>query len=76
MKNSFLRVSPFERVVDNEADPVNHHWDWIQSWIEFSVIGLKVAFKTKFTVGELKMLKKEFSAFHQAIIAQKKLKSF
>ncbi|WP_191922109.1 WapI family immunity protein [Pantoea agglomerans] len=69
-------VSPFERVVDNEADPVNHHWDWIQSWIEFSVSGLKVAFKTEFTVGELKMLKKEFSAFHQAIIAQQKLKSF
>ncbi|TPE19742.1 hypothetical protein FJP62_06820 [Pantoea vagans] len=69
-------IAPYERVVENEVDPVNHNWDWIKSWVEFSVSGLNVAFKTEFTVGELKLLKKEFSAFQQAIINQQKLKSF
>lgn len=69
-------IAPFARVPDNEADLVNHHWDWIQSWVEFSVSGLKVQFKTEFTVGELNILKKEFSAFHQALINQRKLQPF
>lgn len=69
-------VSPFERIPDNEADPVGHLWDWIQSWIEFSVSGLKVQFQTEFTVGELKFLKEEFSSHYQAIIAQKEIKPF
>lgn len=69
-------IAPYERVVENEADPVNHNWDWIKSWVEFSVSGLNVAFKTEFTVGELKLLKKEFTAFQQAIMNQQKLKSF
>lgn len=50
--------------------------DWIQSWIEFSVSGLKVQFQTEFTVGELKILKKEFSSHYQALIAQKEIKPF
>ncbi|QEW31891.1 hypothetical protein D0N50_09485 [Erwinia billingiae] len=69
-------ISPFERMPDNEADPVGHLWDWIQSWIEFSVSGLKVQFQTEFTVGELKILKEEFSSHYQAIIAQKEIKPF
>ncbi|MEN4928379.1 hypothetical protein ABEI22_04635 [Erwinia billingiae] len=47
-------ISPFERMPENEADPVGHLWDWIQSWVEFSVSGLKVQFQTEFTIGELK----------------------
>lgn len=69
-------ISPFERMPDNEADPVGHLWDWIQSWIEFSVSGLKVQFQTEFTIGELKILKDEFSSHYQAIIAQKEIKPF
>lgn len=69
-------ISPFERMPDNEADPVGHLWDWIQSWIEFSVSGLKVQFQTEFTVGELKIFKEEFSSHYQAIIAQKEIKPF
>ncbi len=69
-------ISPFERMPDNEADPVGHLWDWIQSWIEFSVSGLKVQFQTEFTVGELKILKDEFSSHYQALIAQKEIKPF
>lgn len=69
-------ISPFERMPDNEADPVGHLWDWIQSWIEFSVSGLKVQFQTEFTVGELKILKDEFSSHYQAIIAQKEINPF
>lgn len=69
-------ISPFERMPDNEADPVGHLWDWIQSWIEFSVSGLKVQFQTEFTVGELKILKDEFFGHYQALIAQKEIKPF
>lgn len=69
-------VSPFERVPDDEADPVRHLWDWIQSWVEFSVSGLKVQFQTEFTVGELKILREQFLAHYQAIIAQRELKPF
>lgn len=50
-------------------------WDFHRRAL-FSVSGLKVAFKTEFTVGELKFLKKEFTTFQQAIINQQKLKSF
>lgn len=69
-------ISPFERMPDIEADPVGHLWDWIQSWVEFSVSGLKVQFQTEFTVGELKILKDEFSSHYQALIAQKEIKPF
>ncbi|MCJ7926317.1 MAG: hypothetical protein MUW55_10360 [Pantoea vagans] len=69
-------ISPFERIPDNEADPTGHLWDWIQSWIEFSVSGVKVQFQTEFTIGELKILKDEFAANYQAIIAQRELKPF
>ena len=69
-------ISPFERMPDIEADPVGHLWDWIQSWVEFSVSGLKVQFQTEFTVGELKILKDEFFEHYQAIIAQKEIKPF
>ncbi|MBK5014482.1 hypothetical protein [Pantoea sp. S62] len=69
-------ISPFERIPDNEADPIGQLWDWIQSWIEFSVSGVKVQFQTEFTVGELKILKDEFAANYQAIIAQRELKPF
>ncbi|WP_340278400.1 WapI family immunity protein [Pantoea agglomerans] len=69
-------ISPFERIPDNEADPAGHLWDWIQSWIEFSVSGVKVQFQTEFTVGELRILKDEFAANYQAIIAQRELKPF
>jgi hypothetical protein len=69
-------ISPFERMPENEADPVGHLWDWIQSWVEFSVSGLKVQFQTEFTIGELKILKDEFSSHYQAIIAQKEIKPF
>lgn len=69
-------VSPFERMPDNEADPDGHLWDWIQTWIEFSVSGLRVQFQTEFTVGELKILKDAFSDYYQAIIAQCELIPF
>ncbi|MGV2880098.1 WapI family immunity protein [Pantoea vagans] len=69
-------VSAFERVVDNEADPVNHHWDWIKSFVEFSVPGVKVQFQTEFSVGELKQLREQFSAYYQAVVAQKEIKNF
>ncbi len=69
-------ISPFERIPDIEADPVGHVWDWIQSWVEFSVSGLKVQFQTEFTVGELKILKDEFFGHYKAIIAQKEIKPF
>ncbi|AMG58896.1 hypothetical protein [Pantoea vagans] len=69
-------ISPFERISDDEADPVDHLWDWIQSWIEFSVSGLKMQFQTEFTIGELKILKDDFFAHYQAIITQRELKPF
>lgn len=69
-------VSPFQRMPDNEVDPTGHSWDWIHSWIEFSVSGLKVQFQTEFTVGELKILKEEFSSHYQAITVQKEIKPF
>ena len=75
-ENFTFVISPFERISDNEADPDGHLWDWIQSWIEFSVSGLKVQFQTEFTVGELKILKDEFAAIYQAIIAQREMKPF
>ena len=74
--NFTFTVSPFERVSDHEADPVEHLWDWIQSWVEFSVSGLKVQFQTEFTVGELKTLREQFSAHYEALIAQRELKPF
>ncbi|MEG3128144.1 hypothetical protein SC171_19355 [Pantoea cypripedii] len=69
-------VSPFERVVDDEADPVNHLWDWIKSFVEFSVSGVKVQFQTEFTVGELRELRNQFSAHHKAVMAQQEIESF
>ncbi|MFC0141898.1 hypothetical protein ACFFJN_18280 [Erwinia mallotivora] len=69
-------VSPFERVTDNEIDPVEHRWDWIKSWIEFSVSGLKVQFQTDFSVGELKMLREQFSLHYEALIAQREVKPY
>lgn len=69
-------VSPFERVSDHQTDPFEHLWDWIHSWIEFSVSGLKVQFQTEFTVGELKILREQFSAHYEALIAQREIKPF
>ncbi|SFN26717.1 hypothetical protein SAMN05428971_0780 [Candidatus Pantoea varia] len=69
-------VSPFERVVDNEVDPINHHWDWIKSFVEFSVTGVKIQYQTEFTVGELKQLKEQFSAFYQTVVAQLEIQPF
>ncbi|MDF7658496.1 hypothetical protein PUG81_05910 [Erwiniaceae bacterium L1_54_6] len=69
-------VSPFERVVDDEADPVNHLWDWIKSFVEFSVSGVKVQFQTEFTVGELRELHNQFSAHYKAVIAQQEIELF
>jgi hypothetical protein len=69
-------VSPFERVVDDEADPVNHLWDWIKSFVEFSVSRVKVQFQTEFTVGELRELCNQFSAHYKAVVAQQEIASF
>ncbi|MDE1186991.1 MAG: hypothetical protein PW844_11005 [Pantoea sp.] len=69
-------VSPFERVVDDEADPVNHLWDWIKFFVEFSVSGVKVQFQTEFTVGELRELRNQFSVHYKAVMAQQEIKSF
>lgn len=69
-------VFPFERVSDHGIDPVEHLWNWIQSWVEFLVSGLKVQFQTEFTVGELKTLREQFSAHYEALIAQRELKPF
>jgi len=69
-------VSPFERVVDNEIDPDNHHWDWIKSFVEFSVTGVKIQYQTEFTVGELKQLKEQFSALYQTVVAQLEIQPF
>lgn len=69
-------ISPFERVVDNEIDLEYHRWDWIKSFVEFSVPGLKVQFQTKFTVGELQVLREQFSAHHNALIAEQEIKPF
>ncbi|MEW5289120.1 hypothetical protein ABW286_07985 [Erwinia papayae] len=69
-------VSPFERVTDNEIDPVEHRWDWIKSWIEFSVSGLKVQFQTDFSVGELKILREQFLLHHDALIAKREVKPY
>lgn len=69
-------VSPFERVVDSDADPVNHLWDWIKSFVEFSVPGVKVQFQTEFSVGELKQLREQFAAHYQAVFAQKEIEPF
>lgn len=69
-------VSPFERVVDDEADPVNHLRDWIKSFVEFSVSGVKVQFQTEFSVGELRALREQFSAYYRAVVAQQEIESF
>jgi len=69
-------VSPFERVVDNEVDPDNPHWDWIKSFVDFSVTGVKIQYQTEFTVGELKQLKEQFSALYQAVVAQLEIQPF
>lgn len=69
-------VSPFERVVDNEVDPVNHHWDWIKSFVEFSVTGVKIQYQTEFTIGKLKQLKEQFAAHYQAVIGQLEIEPF
>ncbi|WP_292992304.1 hypothetical protein [Pantoea sp.] len=69
-------VSPFERVVNNEIDPDNHHWDWIKSFVEFSVTGVKIQYQTEFTVGELKQLKEQFSAHYQTVVAQLEVQPF
>ncbi|UQY42639.1 hypothetical protein M1E08_08645 [Erwinia sp. PK3-005] len=69
-------ISPFERVVDNEIDPEYPRWDWIKSFVEFSVPGLKAQFQTEFTVGELQILREQFSAHHDALIAQREIKPF
>lgn len=69
-------VSPFERVVDNDIDPEHHRWDWIKSFVELSVPGLKVQFQTEFTVGELLVLHEQFAAHHKALIAQHEIKPF
>lgn len=69
-------VSPFERVVDNDIDPEHHHWDWIKSFVEFSVPGLKAQYQTEFTVGELLALREQFAAHHNALIAQSEIKPF
>ncbi|MDO6408661.1 WapI family immunity protein [Pantoea phytobeneficialis] len=69
-------VSPFERVVDDEADPVNHLWDWIKSFVEFSVSGVKVQFQTEFTVGELKVLREHFAAYYEAVKVQREIEPF
>lgn len=69
-------ISPFERVVDNETDPVNHLWDWIKSYVEFSVSGVKVQFQTEFTVGELKELRATFSLYYKAVMARHEIESF
>lgn len=69
-------VSPFERVVDNEVDPVNHHWDWVKSFVELSVTGVKIQYQTEFTIGELKQLKEQFSAHYQAVVAQLEIEPF
>ncbi|MEI2264161.1 WapI family immunity protein [Erwinia sp. CGal63] len=74
--NFTFTVSPFERVADREADPIEHLWDWIQCWIEFSVDGLKSQFQTEFTIGELKILRDSFSNHHEALIAQNDIKPF
>lgn len=74
--NFTFTVSPFERVADVEADPIEHLWDWIQCWIEFSVDGLKSQFQTEFTIGELKILRDSFSNHHEALIAQNDIKPF
>ncbi|WP_147194812.1 hypothetical protein [Pantoea sp. CCBC3-3-1] len=69
-------ISPFERVIDNEIDPEHHRWDWIKSFVEFSVPGLKAQFQTEFTVGELLALREQFAAHHKALIAQREIKLF
>ncbi|MGK3116105.1 WapI family immunity protein [Candidatus Pantoea formicae] len=69
-------VSPLERVVDEEADPVNHLWDWIKSFVELSVNGVKVQFQTEFTVGELKELREHFASFYEAVKVQREIKPF
>lgn len=69
-------VSPFERVVENDVDPVNHHWDWIKSFVEFSVTGVRIQYQTEFTVGGLKQLKEQFAAHYQAVIAQLEIEPF
>jgi len=55
--NLRFSVTPFERITDNDIDPITHTWDWIKVYIEFAVIGLTSQFETSFTVGELTELK-------------------
>jgi len=69
-------VSPFERVIDNEIDPEHHRWDWIKSFIEFSVPGLTAQFQTEFTVGELQTLCKQFSAHYDSLITRREINPF
>lgn len=78
LKNEELTftISPYERVIETEIDPEHHRWDWIKSFIEFSVPGLTARFQTEFTVGELQTLREQFSAHYDALIAQREIKPF
>lgn len=69
-------VFPFERVVDDEADPVNHLWDRVKSLVEFSVSGVKVQFQTEFTVGELKVLREHFAACYESVKVRRETEPF
>lgn len=61
IENKLLKfsITPYERIADNDIDPERHRWDWIKSYVEFSVSGLEVKFSTEFTIGELANLKEE-----------------
>ena len=69
--NTFhFSITPYERVADQKIDLVTHSWDCIKTWIEFSLSGVKIQYKTEFTVGELKPLKVQLTEMYNKLSKQ------
>ena len=62
--NKTLRISAFER----ENTPDVPAYDWINSYIEFTLPELKTQYTTAFNVGELTELKKQINSLYLALL--------
>lgn len=59
-----LSITPYERENTPEAPP----YDWIRTYIKFSLPELKTQYATSFTVGELMDLKHGLSSLYDSLI--------
>lgn len=59
-----LRVSPFER----ENTPDAPAYDWIKTFVEYELPGLRVQYQASFNVGELISLKENLAVLHSGLV--------